>query len=316
MSTLINTTPIYGEDGELVSVVATIQDITPLEELERLRAEFLGMVSHELRTPLASIKGSAATVLGTSSPLDPAETRQFFRIIEEQADHMRDLHQQPARSDADRDRNLVGRSRTGGCGRRDCPGTRCVPEQWLTGITSRWTCYRTCPASWRIGSESSKSCTTSSPDAAKYSREWSTIRVTAAREDLYVVISVTDEGRGIAAEHLPRLFSKFSRIDGDDGRQVGGLWAGPGNLQGYRGGARGPYLGRERWTGTRPPASPLPFPAAAETGASVATGSAPVSTDSERAPTELERILIVDDDPQILRYVRSTLSEAGYVSRL
>ena len=74
VSTLINTTPIYGEDGELVSVVATIQDITPLEELERLRAEFLGMVSHELRTPLASIKGSAATVLGTSSPLDPAET--------------------------------------------------------------------------------------------------------------------------------------------------------------------------------------------------------------------------------------------------
>ena len=59
VSTLINTTPIYSEAGEIVSVVATIQDITPLEEVERLRAEFLGMVSHELRTPLASIKGSA-----------------------------------------------------------------------------------------------------------------------------------------------------------------------------------------------------------------------------------------------------------------
>ncbi len=91
VSVLINTTPIHSEEGEVVSVVATIQDITPLEELERLRAEFLGMVSHELRTPLASIKGSAATVLGTASPLDPAETRQFVRIIEEQADHMRDL---------------------------------------------------------------------------------------------------------------------------------------------------------------------------------------------------------------------------------
>ena len=91
VSVLINTTPIHSEEGEVVSVVATIQDITPLEELERLRAEFLGMVSHELRTPLASIKGSAATVLGAASPLDPAETRQFVRIIEEQADHMRDL---------------------------------------------------------------------------------------------------------------------------------------------------------------------------------------------------------------------------------
>ena len=91
MSTLINTTPIYSKDGEVESAVATIQDITPLEELERLRAEFLGMVSHELRGPLTSIKGSAATALRASVPLDPAETRQFFRIIEEQADHMRDL---------------------------------------------------------------------------------------------------------------------------------------------------------------------------------------------------------------------------------
>ena len=91
VTTLINATPIHSEDGEIVSVVATIQDITPLEELERLRAEFLGMVSHELRTPLTSIKGSAATARSASVPLDPAETRQFFRIIEEQADHMRDL---------------------------------------------------------------------------------------------------------------------------------------------------------------------------------------------------------------------------------
>ncbi|MCE2530209.1 MAG: PAS domain-containing protein [Acidimicrobiia bacterium] len=91
VTTLIKTTPIRSEDDQLVAVVATIQDITPLEELERLRYDFLGMVSHELRTPLTSIKGSAATVLGAPSPLDPAEIRQFSRIIEEQADHMRDL---------------------------------------------------------------------------------------------------------------------------------------------------------------------------------------------------------------------------------
>ena len=69
----------------------TLQDMTPLEELERLRAEFLGMVSHELRTPLTSIKGSAAILMDDSSDLDPAEMAQFFRIIDNQADHMRDL---------------------------------------------------------------------------------------------------------------------------------------------------------------------------------------------------------------------------------
>ena len=91
VTALVNTTPVLSDEDDLIAVVVTIQDMTSLEELERLRTDFLAMVSHELRTPLTSIKGSAATVLAASSPLDPAETRQFFRIIEEQADHMRGL---------------------------------------------------------------------------------------------------------------------------------------------------------------------------------------------------------------------------------
>ena len=73
------------------SVVVTMQDMTPLEEMERLRAEFLGMVSHELRVPLTSIKGSATTLLDEASMLDPAEMREFHRVISDQADRMRSL---------------------------------------------------------------------------------------------------------------------------------------------------------------------------------------------------------------------------------
>ena len=69
--TLVNATPIRSADGAVESMVVTMQDLAPLEELERQRAEFLSMVSHELRTPLVSIKGSTATVLGAS----PARTR-------------------------------------------------------------------------------------------------------------------------------------------------------------------------------------------------------------------------------------------------
>ncbi len=61
-----NATPIHSEDGTVASVVVTMQDLAPLEELDRLRTEFLNMVSHELRTPLAAIKGSTATVLDAS----------------------------------------------------------------------------------------------------------------------------------------------------------------------------------------------------------------------------------------------------------
>ena len=91
VSTLVNATPIHSADGVVESVVVTMQDLAPLEELERSRAEFLSMVSHELRAPLTSIKGSAATVLGATQPLDQAEVLQFFRIIDDQADHMRAL---------------------------------------------------------------------------------------------------------------------------------------------------------------------------------------------------------------------------------
>lgn len=51
---LNNATPILSEDGDVVSVVAMVQDLGPLEEIERQRAAFLGTVSHELRAPLTS----------------------------------------------------------------------------------------------------------------------------------------------------------------------------------------------------------------------------------------------------------------------
>ena len=310
VSTLINTTPIYGEDGELVSVVATIQDITPLEELERLRAEFLGMVSHELRTPLASIKGSAATVLGTSSPLDPAETRQFFRIIEEQADHMRDLI-----------KNLLDLTRIEAGTLSVAPeptDVAAVIAQARDAFLSSG--YRNSievdllPDLPRIGADKQRVVQVLYnlfANAAKYSREWSTIRVTAAREDLYVAVSVTDEGRGIAAEHLPRLFSKFSRIDDDDGRQVGGHRLGLAICRGIV-----EAHGGRIWAESDGPGHGTQFtftiPVADESLTSATTDPTLASTGSERVPTDLERILVVDDDPQILRYVRNTLSEAGY----
>ena len=87
IETLVNATPIHA-DGTVASVVVTLQDLAQLRELERQRVEFLGMVSHELRAPLSSIKGSATTALQASRVVDPAETRQFFRIIDEQADRM------------------------------------------------------------------------------------------------------------------------------------------------------------------------------------------------------------------------------------
>ena len=129
VTTLVNSTPILGDDGSVLSVVVTLQDLGPLEELERMRAEFLGIVSHELRTPLISIKGSTATVLGASQAPDPAEMLQFFRVIDDQADRMRGLIGELLRPRADRDGYAVGFARAR-CGRlAGGPGPRHVRER-------------------------------------------------------------------------------------------------------------------------------------------------------------------------------------------
>ena len=88
---VVSVAPIFSEGGEVESVVATMQDMTPLKGLERQRVEFLGLVSHELRSPLTTIKGLASTVLDSSSLVDPAEMRHFFQTIDEQTDRMHKL---------------------------------------------------------------------------------------------------------------------------------------------------------------------------------------------------------------------------------
>ena len=88
VTVLVNATPIRTDKGNVESFVVTLQDMTALQEQDRLRAELLAVVSHELRMPLTSIRGSATIMLDATSELDPAEMEQFLRIIVEQADRM------------------------------------------------------------------------------------------------------------------------------------------------------------------------------------------------------------------------------------
>ena len=215
ITALLNATPIRSEEGEVESVVVTMQDMTPLEEMERLRADFLGMVSHELRMPLTSIWGSVMAILDSAEDLDPAETRQFLRIILDQAGSMRDLignlldvarietgelpvNPEPVKVDA-----LVERARSAflSAGGRSNLAIDLAPDLPLVMADRR-----------RIVQVIGNLLT----NAARHSPESSVIRVSAARDGVYVRVSVVDEGRGIPAERLPNLFRKFSRRDDDD----------------------------------------------------------------------------------------------------
>ena len=315
VSVLLNATPIRSEEGQVESVVVTLQDMTALEELDRLRAEFLGMVSHELRAPLTSIKGSAATVLGSSADMDPAVVRQFFKIIDEQADHMHDLVADlldvarietgtlPVTPEPAEVAVLVDRARSTflSAGGRNNLAIDIPPDLPLVMADRRRVVQV-------VGNLLS--------NAAEHSSESSVITVTVVREDVHVAVSVADEGRGISSERLPYLFRKFTRTDGDAAPQVVagsglGLAICKGIVEAHGGRiwaeSEGPGMGA-RFTFT--------IPTVEMSGSGAASGPSPLSTRSSRRAVaeagERVRVLAVDDDPQALRYVRDALLKSGY----
>ncbi len=309
VKTLLNATPIPGPEGGVESVVVTLQDLAPFEEIERMRTEFLAIVSHELRTPLTSIKGSTATVLGASPDFAPAELLQFFRIIDGQADRMSGLigdlldagriatgtlsiSQEPSDAAA-----LVDRARSTflSGGRRHTVLVDLPPDLPQVMVDRQ----RIVQVLDNLFSNAARNAPESSP-----------IRVAAERDGAHVAISVSDRGRGISPEQLPHLFQKHAGAgEGVDGLGRGlGLAICKGLVEAHGGRIRATSGGEgqgARFTFTLPVAGE----AAEDPAAAGSTRGRPVARRQGREPV---RILAVDDDPQTLRYVRDVLTPAGY----
>ena len=308
---LINATPIHSQEGVVESVVVTMQDMTPLEELERLRAEFMGMVSHELQTPLTSIRGSANTLLDEAASLDPAEMRQFHRIIFDQADHMRSLI---------RDLLDVTRIETGTLSVAPEPSdTATLVEEARIMFMSAGRTNRVhidvAPDLPQVMTDRRRIVQVLSnllSNAAKYSNEQSTITVRAVLKQFQVVVSIADEGRGIPVERLPLLFRKFSRVDGEDRR---GDSAGAGLGLAICKGIVEAHGGRI-WAESDGPGQGARFlftvPVAEQEKTAGSADPAPLAAEPGNETEERTRILVVDDDPHALRYIRNVLSKSGY----
>ena len=306
ISVLVNATPIRLDNGEIQSVVITVQDLTPIEELEKVRAEFLGMVSHELRAPLAAIKGSASTLVDESATLDPAEMLQFSRIIVDQTERMRkliaelldvaqietgrlSLSPEPAEIAilADEAKNVLSTAGITHHVRLELP-----PDLPLVAADRR----RTVQVLVNLLS-----------NAAAHSPEASTIRVNAVVKNIHVEISVVDRGQGISKDRLQSLFRKFSPSAAGSHNAGLGLAICKGVVEAHGGRiwAESKGVGQgARFTFTLPVAGSLP---PGGRGAILhGVQSLPASRQSR------QRILVVDDDPHMLRYVREILTKAGF----
>ena len=310
VTTLVNTTPIRSDGGEVVSVIVTLQDLAPLQELERLRADFLGMVSHELRTPLAAVKGSAATLLENSAAFDPAERHEFYRIIAEQTDHMRGLIG---------DLLDAGRIEAGTLSVAPEPSEVAAlvdgARNTFLSAGGRHTVLIDLPPDLpRVMADRRRIVQVLNnllSNAARHSPDSAPIRVAAERDGVHVAISVRDEGRGVAPERLLHLFHKYAQADGAGGRAAAGMGLGliicKGLVEAHGGRIRAESGGvgqGARFIFT------VPVAGDARQGESADPGPRPAATPQE--PREPARVLVVDDDPQMLRYVRDTLTAAGY----
>ena len=304
VSALVNVTPIRAADGAVDSVVVTLQDLAPLREVDRQRTEFLSMVSHELQAPLTSIKGSAATALSAAQPTHPAEMLQLFRIVDKQADHMRGLISdlldhgrieagmlsvtpEPAALAAlvDQARNAFLGSGGGQAVRIDLPPDLprvMADRQRIVQVLGNLLA-----------------------NASRHAPESSTIRVDAVRDGTHVAVSVSDRGRGIPPDQLPRLFQKYAGLARSGGYGLG-LAICKGLVEAHGGRIRAASAGLGRgavFTFT------LPVADEADASHDVAAGPSRPARDGGAQ----KHVLVVDDDPQTLRHVREALTAAGFV---
>ena len=310
VTALLNATPIMSEDGAAESFIVTVQDLTHLEEVEQLRADFLAIVSHDLRGPLAAIKGSATTVLGDTVGVERSEMVQLFRVINQQADQMRGLIN---------DLLDVACIRTGTLQVNPGPvtATALVEEArstFLRGSGRDNVHIDLAPDLAPVMADQRRVVQVLDnllSNAARNSPGTSPIVVAAVQDGVHVAFSVTDKGRGVAPDRLPKLFQKFPPV-GTNGR--GGDETGAGMGLAICKGIVEAHGGRI-WAESK----------GVDMGTRV-TFTIPVSEDAEHGGASRSsarytqkkqdgrmRVLVVDDDPQTLRKVREALSGSGFV---
>lgn len=219
--------PLRLSDDQADGVVSAFMDITKLERLERVRQEFLSNVSHELRTPLAAITAYTETLIDGGLD-DPDNSLRFLYTIHRNAERMRALVNDvselsaiesgtvtllPARLPL---RQFVTEVFTGLAPRAAEHGVRLdnqVAEDYYVTADKR-----------RL----EQIVINLVDNAIKFNHPGGTVSVKAdiGEDGQHQIIRVCDTGSGIPAEHLPRVFERFYRVDRARSREAGGTGLG------------------------------------------------------------------------------------------
>lgn len=311
--------PVRGEQDSLLGRGVLFDDITLERSAIEIRSETLALAAHELRTPLAIIKGCATTLLGGSARWDPAMQREMLQMIDTQSDRLYDVLN-----------TLLDVWRLDS-GTQHLRFIQVQLSELLQHIVDNWrknaphhhfllTIPQPLPIITCDAMRIEQALNHLLNNAVVYSAAGKTIRLVAEANDIELRMSVTDEGIGIAPEHLDRIFDRFYRIQQGEESSSGsglGLASARATVEAHGGkiwaDSPGPGYGTTLYF-TLPlnPVLPTTVPAH-----ETSTTAAPAvqRTLSRSAPLKQDkriRVLLAESDPRLTRYLRANLEEQQY----
>jgi two-component system, OmpR family, phosphate regulon sensor histidine kinase PhoR len=222
----ITAVPFPGAEGNPPGVVLTFHDATERRRLDRIRRDFVANASHELRTPLTSIRGFVEA-LEDGAVNEPANAERFLGKIRVHADRMAALVE-----------DLLELSRLES-GERPPRFEEVIPSEIAEDVVASFSglANRKQIVLKRVDDAAPTIVTDADrlrrivenlvENAVKYTPEGGRVEVASGPGAAGgAVLEVRDNGPGIGAEHLPRIFERFYRVDKARSRELGGTGLG------------------------------------------------------------------------------------------
>ncbi|MHC1721321.1 MAG: ATP-binding protein [Clostridiaceae bacterium] len=209
-------------EKESLGIVAVIHDITDVKKLENMRSQFATNVTHELKTPLTSIKGFAETL----KDVDDSETREkFLNIINDEAERLsRLINDILSLSKIENIRSMISdQINVNESISQVVVLLKSAAESKNINIKAEGDKI---PVIYGDRDMFLQMLLNLADNAVKYSGRGTEVIITTRLDKETIVISVKDNGIGIAKEHLGRLFERFYRVDPARSREQGGTGLG------------------------------------------------------------------------------------------
>jgi len=223
----VHGTRLTDTEGKTNGAVIVLNDVTRLRKLENIRRDFVANVSHELKTPITSIKGFVETLL-EENITDAEESQKFLKIIAKHADRLNaivdDLLSLSRLEENDNIRKVSFEQKSL-CGVLDAAVELSGTKAKYKEITIELDCDGQIEAMMNPALLE-QAVVNLIDNAVKYSEAKSVIKVKGQKVNSNIEISVEDNGCGIGANHLERIFERFYMVDKSRSRKLGGTGLG------------------------------------------------------------------------------------------